>query len=94
MARKKRSAWHLKAPHSPAERRELYDRCGAKAFLEPNRRHPGKSKFPVMPKAGPCRVDCHGVYAAETRATLLRRKRVQVKARALAKKCHPMIVSF
>lgn len=82
--------WHSVAPKTREERRSLYDRCGAKAFLMPNKSNHGKSKFPIMPKHGACSVDCRGLRAALTRAGQFKHPKAHAKAKRLAKtaKCH------
>lgn len=77
--------WRARAPKIPSERRELYARCGAKAFLEPK-----NLKFPVMAKTGPCVVDCEGLRAALSRAKQYRHPKAAAKAKRLGKRaaCH------
>lgn len=64
-------AWRDRAPRGVGDRRALYNRCGKRAFLLPDTRRPGYSKYPVMSKGSrACRVDCEGLRAAKLRATL------------------------
>jgi hypothetical protein len=74
------------APKTREERRKLYARCGAKAFLLPDPIDPGKSKFPIMPKHGPCVIDCRALRVALTRAGQYGYRNVQTKARRLARR--------
>jgi hypothetical protein len=76
MAAKK--GWSRRAPKTQRERRALYARCGAKAFLDPK-----NLKFPVMAKSGPCVLDCAGVKAAYSRAKQYRRGKTAGKAKRL-----------
>jgi len=82
--------WKAAAPHTREERGKLYKRCGAKAFLMPNRKDPRLSKFPVMAKHGPCVVDCRALRAAETRARQYHHPEAHAKAKRLGKQaaCH------
>jgi len=82
--------WRSVAPHLRSEKEALYERCGAKAFLAPNKRDPGKSKFPVMAKHGPCEVDCRGLRAAKSRAAQYHHGKAKAKANRLGKSaaCH------
>jgi hypothetical protein len=73
--------WKRRAPKSSADRRHLRDRCGSSAFLVP-----GRLKYPVMAKAGPCQLDCIGLRAAALRAQLQRRPQLAAKARRIAKR--------
>jgi hypothetical protein len=61
--------WARAVPSTREARRKLWARCGARAFLMPNRQDPGKSKFPVVSKGSrTCEPDCQGVRAAKARA--------------------------
>ena len=80
--------WQRQASHKPGDRAELYMRCGARAFLAPNSRNPGHSKFPIMPKHGPCEVDCRGLRAAKARAHQYGHYSAARKAESLAKRAH------
>jgi hypothetical protein len=70
--------WRRRAPKTKRERDALYTRCGAKAFLDPQRR-----KFPVMAKLGPCVPDCEGVRAAYARAKQYKYGKAAGKAKRL-----------
>ena len=55
--------WHKVSPKTMKQRRQLFDRCGRKAFLDPK-----NLSFPIIAKSGPCVVDCQGLLAAKSRA--------------------------
>jgi hypothetical protein len=74
--------WGKAAPRSLRERRDLLERCGEKAFLDPAR-----LRFPVMSKRGACVVDCRGVAAAKQRAAQYHHPKVKKKAAALRSRC-------
>jgi len=78
--------WRGAAPKTRAQRRALYERCGARAFLLPNQRDAGLSKFPVMARQGACVPDCRGVRAALQRASRYGYDEVARKARKLARR--------
>lgn len=80
--------WKAVAPKLRSERQATYERCGAAAFLLPNKRHPGKSKFPVMPKQGACVVDCRALRAAKARAAQTKHPTAKRKADKLASRGH------
>lgn len=74
-----KGSWRRNAPKTKAERRALLARCGSRAFLQP-----GKLKFPIMRKHGPCVVDCAGLKAAKSRASQYGHRAVAKKATAKA----------
>lgn len=82
--------WQKAAPKTREARRKLFERCGAEAFLKPNRANPGMSKFPIMAKSGACAVDCRALRIALTRAGQYRYPEVARKAERLGRevKCH------
>jgi hypothetical protein len=59
--------WAKSAPKRGADRERMLKRCGDSCFLMPNRKSPGKSKFPVC-AVGSCKKDCKGVLSALIRA--------------------------
>ena len=85
--RKARSTkgWRKRAPKLVSERRALYARCGAKAFLDPKH-----LKFPIMAKSGPCVIDCAGLESAVRRAGQYKHRKIETKASRLGKRaaCH------
>jgi len=77
--------WAAAAPQRGKERRELYEKCGAKCFLEPNPEDPGKSGFPIcaaLRENQGCKVDCRGVTSAFVRARQYRQRHPGVAVRA------------
>lgn len=73
-------SWRARAPKTRRERRALKRRCGARAFLDPDR-----LMFPVMAKHGRCVIDCEGARAALSRARQFQHPRFAAKAaRAVA----------
>jgi hypothetical protein len=78
--------WAHLTPRKPADRAKLFMRCGPDAFLMPNRANPGHSKFPIMPKTGPCRIDCRGLRSAKARARQYEHYSVANKADAIARR--------
>ena len=78
--------WRKAAPKLRSERVALYTRCGARAFLQPNEKSPGLSKYPIMAKTGPCVVDCRGLRAAKSRAAQRRHPSLRRRAEATGKR--------
>jgi hypothetical protein len=74
--------WAKAAPKTRTERRALFARCGAAAFLQPNRSNPGLSKYPIVGKHGSCAVDCRGLQTALRRAGQFHHPAIQRKAQA------------
>lgn len=73
--------WGKRAPKTRGARRALYAACGQGAFLEPNHRDPGLSKYPVMTRQ--CVLDCRGLQAAASRAAQQGARRVAREAKRL-----------
>jgi len=67
------SVKHWNPPITGKDRRSMYKKCGSKCFLLPNRKSPGKSKFPICPKKS-CKKSCKGILAARGRAQQWRKK--------------------
>lgn len=62
--------WAKAAPRKGPQRRSVYARCGRSAFLLPDTKKPGYSKYPVIATRGPgCQLDCRGLRAAKAEAT-------------------------
>jgi len=79
--------WGKAAPKPGKERSLLAKRCGFKAFLKPNRKTPGQSKFPIMSKGSTaCKPDCRGLRTAYQRADQYGYSGVARRALSLAKK--------
>ena len=79
--------WAKSSPKKGKERAAMLKRCGAGCFLLPNKKSPGKSKFPVCAKKS-CKKDCKGVLSALMRAQQSKRMnpsyiRVAKKAKSL-----------
>jgi hypothetical protein len=58
--------WAAASPQRGRERKELYDKCGERCFLEPK-----KLGFPVcasLRENQGCKIDCRGVMSAKVRA--------------------------
>jgi len=74
-----RPTWSKRRPKIPSEREEIYQKYGAKAFLDPERR-----AYPVVDKEG--HYDSMGILSAYRRAMQRGEKEIAQKALALAKK--------
>jgi hypothetical protein len=73
--------WAAIAPQRGRERHELKERCGSKAFLDPEH-----EKFPVMSASrynNKCEVSCQGVQAAYNRANQYKHFDIARKAEQL-----------
>lgn len=70
--------WVALSPRSVGDKKLLYNKCKSKCFLLPNKKSPGKSKFPVCikPRNGRvnCRPNCQGLLAAKVRSRQFRSK--------------------
>jgi hypothetical protein len=82
--------WANVAPKTRTDRRKLFEDCGPDAFLKPDRRDPGMSKFPIMSKYGTCKVDCRALRIALTRAAQYDYPEVHRRADRMGRniKCH------
>ena len=84
--------WSKLAPKTRSDRKRVYKSCGKKCFLKPNRKSPGKSKFPICRKGGKnCKENCKGLLAALIRARQYRKRvpsynRVAKSAKSKAQK--------
>ena len=59
--------WAKSAPKKGKDRDRMLKKCGDSCFLMPNKKSPGKSKFPVC-AAGSCKKNCKGILSAMVRA--------------------------
>jgi len=59
--------WAKSAPKKGQDRARMLKKCGDSCFLMPNKKSPGKSKFPVC-AAGSCKKNCKGILSAMVRA--------------------------
>jgi hypothetical protein len=77
--------WRAIAPQKHTERHELYDKCGDKCFLDPE-----KEGYPICPSLrasrGKCGVDCRGIEAAKVRARQYKREDIAEEAQKLQDK--------
>jgi len=73
--------WGKVAPRTTNERRALLARCGRAAFLDPD-----GLRFPVMPKAGGCVVDCRGARVAYSRARQYGHRAVAARAKRIGER--------
>jgi hypothetical protein len=78
--------WAKAAPKQGPQRRKVYSKCGAKAFLLPNTKKHGDSKYPIVPKKGTCEPDCRGIEAAKMRASQQLSRRLSKRERKQMRK--------
>lgn len=80
---KKIKGWKSRQPsrklRSPKSRQAIYDKFGARCFLEPK-----TLGFPVCDSKG--RYDCGGIHAAQNRARGSKHRAAKRKAKILSKK--------
>lgn len=84
-AAKTTKGWAKASPDTKRDRARVWRRCGPSAFLLPNKRDPGASKFPIVATRGGCEVDCRGLRTAVSRADRYGYAGVERRARKIAR---------